>query len=97
MEHARHPQVLLQRFRLGVFPTIYLPRYAEVVLEDIYGFVQILAGRILGQKESLCQRAQQAIWQVLLHYLNLHLTHRGALWASGAAQAGHVVRIILVW
>ena len=24
---------------------------------------------------------------------NLHLTHRGASWASGAAQAAHVVRI----
>ena len=36
-------------------------------------------------------------WQVRLQYLNLHLTHRGALWASGAAQAGQFVRIILVW
>ena len=26
-----------------------------------------------------------------------HLTHRGASWASGAAQAAHVVRIILRW
>ena len=33
----------------------------------------------------------------LLQYLNLHLTHRGASWASGAAQAAHVVRIIFVW
>jgi hypothetical protein len=24
-----------------------------------------------------------------------HLTHRGAVWASGAAQAAHFVRIIL--
>jgi len=36
-------------------------------------------------------------WQVLLQYLVWHLTHRGAVWASGAAQAGHVVRIILRW
>ena len=34
-------------------------------------------------------------WQVLLQYLVWHLTHRGASWASGAAQAAHVVRIIL--
>ena len=26
-----------------------------------------------------------------------HLTHRGALWASGAAQAAQFVRIILRW
>jgi hypothetical protein len=32
---------------------------------------------------------------VALQYLSLHLTHRGASWASGAAQAGQVVRIIL--
>ena len=32
-----------------------------------------------------------------LQYLTLHLTQRGALWASGAAQAAHVVRIILAW
>ena len=42
-------------------------------------------------------RRQWSIWQVRLQYLNLHLTHRGALWASGAAQAGQFVRIILVW
>jgi len=34
---------------------------------------------------------------VLLQYLDQHLTHRGASWASGAAQAAHVVRIISVW
>ena len=38
-----------------------------------------------------------SIWQVLLQYLDLHLTHRGALWASGAAQAAQFVRIILRW
>jgi hypothetical protein len=31
----------------------------------------------------------------VLQYLTWHLTHRGAVWASGAAQAAHVVRIIL--
>jgi len=36
-------------------------------------------------------------WQVESQYLSLHLTHRGASWASGAAQAAHVVRIILPW
>jgi hypothetical protein len=30
-----------------------------------------------------------------LQYLVWHLTHRGAVWASGAAQAAQVVRIIL--
>ena len=30
-----------------------------------------------------------------IQYLVWHLTQRGALWASGAAQAAHVVRIIL--
>ena len=30
-------------------------------------------------------------------YLVLHLIHRGALWASGAAQAAQFVRIILRW
>jgi hypothetical protein len=40
---------------------------------------------------------QERFYQVLLQYLNLHLTHRGASWARGAAQAGHVVRIIFGW
>ena len=31
----------------------------------------------------------------MVQYLNLQRTHRGALWASGAAQAAQVVRIIL--
>ena len=35
--------------------------------------------------------------QVESQYLVQHLTHRGAVWASGAAQAAHVVRIILRW
>ena len=34
-------------------------------------------------------------WQVASQYLVQHLTHRGALWASGAAQAAQFVRIIL--
>ena len=42
-----------------------------------------------------CSGLLQLCWHVELQYLNLHLTHRGALWASGAAQAAHVVRIIL--
>ena len=33
-------------------------------------------------------------WQVELQYLVRHRTHRGASWASGAAQAAHFVRII---
>ena len=45
----------------------------------------------------LWPRRQWSCWQVLLQYLVLHLTQRGASWASGAAQAAHVVRIILRW
>ena len=32
-----------------------------------------------------------------IQYLVWHLTQRGALWASGAAQAAQFVRIILRW
>ena len=39
--------------------------------------------------------ANLALWQVLLQYLVWHLIHRGAVWASGAAQAAQFVRIIL--
>ena len=42
----------------------------------------------------LWPRRQWSIWQVLLQYLVSHLTHRGACRASGAAHAGHIVRII---
>ena len=42
-------------------------------------------------------RSAARCWQVWSQYLILHLMHRGASWASGAAQAGHVVRIIVVW
>ena len=42
----------------------------------------------------LWPRRQWSCWQVLLQYLVWHLTQRGALWASGAAQAAQVVRII---
>ena len=35
--------------------------------------------------------------QVSSQYLVWHLIHRGALWASGAAQAAQFVRIILLW
>ena len=45
----------------------------------------------------LWPRRQWSCWQVLLQYLVWHLTHRGASWASGAAQAAQVVRIIFVW
>ena len=37
------------------------------------------------------------ITYVELQYLSLQRTHRGASWASGAAQAAQVVRIILRW
>ena len=51
----------------------------------------------------LSNRSKQAVllhdlaqqWQVESQYRTLHLTHRGALWASGAAQAAQFVRIIL--
>ena len=43
------------------------------------------------QKQSLFMPSERSIRIVE------HRTHRGALWASGAAQAAHVVRIILRW
>ena len=43
----------------------------------------------------LWPRRQWSCWQVESQYLNLHRTHRGALRASGAAQAAQFVRIIL--
>ena len=45
----------------------------------------------------LWPRRQWSCWQVESQYLNLHLTQRGASWASGAAQAAQFVRIIFVW
>jgi len=42
----------------------------------------------------LCPRRQWSCWQVESQYLVLHLTHRGASWASGAAQAAQFVMII---
>ena len=36
-------------------------------------------------------------WQVASQYLVLQRTHRGALWARGAAQAAQVVRIMMAW
>ena len=44
---------------------------------------------------SLPRGDRRACWQVASQYLVLQRTHRGALWASGAAQAAQVVRIIL--
>jgi len=41
----------------------------------------------------LCPRRQWSCWHVELQYLVLHLTQRGASWASGAAQAAQFVRI----
>ena len=35
LEHARHPQVLLQRFGFGVLSSVYLARYAEIILSLI--------------------------------------------------------------
>jgi hypothetical protein len=43
----------------------------------------------------LWPRRQWSCWRVESQYLSLHLTHRGALWASGAAQAAQFVRSIL--
>ena len=53
-----------------------------------------------GQMGHLC-RTRRKIglqcwrWQASLQYLVWHLIHRGAVWASGAAQAAQFVRIIL--
>ena len=53
------------------------------LLECIYGLVEIGERRVC--------------WQVASQYLVLQRTHRGAVWASGAAQAAHVVRIIFAF
>ena len=45
----------------------------------------------------LWPRRQWSCWQVAPQYLTQHRTHRGALWASGAAQAAQFVMIILRW
>ena len=45
--------------------------------------------------DTLVAAAPCACWQVLLGVLGVHLTFRGASWASGAAQAAQFVRIIL--
>jgi hypothetical protein len=52
--------------------------------------------RLLERRHGLVEIVEcGAVVQVLLQYLVWHLTHRGASWASGAAQAAQVVRIIL--
>merc|ERR1712138_263450 len=58
-------------------------------------YCSALPPRCIFLQICLWPRRQWSCWQVLLQYLVWHLTHRGASWASGAAQAGHVVRIIL--
>ena len=45
---------------------------------------------------GLAEISKARRWQVELQYLVWHRTHRGASWASGAAQAAQVVRIILL-
>ena len=67
---------------------------------DAFKTVETVAAR--GLKHSLCVHArgdaaflERAGGKMAPQYLTQHRTHRGALWASGAAQAAHVVRIIL--
>ena len=57
----------------------------------------VLAAPVAEDVPGDLRRTSDEEFEVALQYLNLHLTHRGALWASGAAQAAHVVRIILSW
>ena len=58
-------------------------------------YCSALPPRCIFLQICLWPRRQWSCRQVLLQYLVWHLTHRGALWASGAAQAAQVVRIIL--
>ena len=56
--------------------------------------------RVLERRHGLAEIVERGAgvrvcWQVASQYLVLHLTHRGASWASGAAQAAQFVRIIL--
>ena len=77
------------------------PIAPEDFLEEFLGLEAVFAGRVGRCAENISvrpwPRRQWSIWQVLLQYLVLHIWHRGASWASGAAQAAQVVRIILLW
>ena len=64
--------------------------FVGVVLFRVAAAMYFLAGR-------LCPLNEWRYLQVALQYLVSHRTHRGASWASGAAQAAQFVRIILVW
>ena len=51
--------------------------------------------RVVRKHSSMWPRRQWSCWQVESQYLTLHRTHRGASWASGAAQAAQFWMIIL--
>ena len=89
---ARILQGLLNRRGEWVRAAEHAPRDSRRVPELPYGLAEIVerGGRVL-----VWPRRQWSCWQVASQYLNLHLTQRGALWASGAAQAAQFVRIIL--
>ena len=69
------------------------PRNPDELLERRDGLQHVSASGAIGFE--LGPSVQTAHLERNVIYLVRHLTHRGALWASGAAQAGHVVRIIL--
>ena len=83
----------------------FLPlRVRRALLDcDLHGLLILFVGVVLFRVAAaviflqicLCPRRQWSCWHVELQYLVLHRTHRGASWASGAAQAAQVVRIIL--
>ena len=54
-------------------------------------------GRLQGTFQLVTLDCQWSIGKSDCSISTCMLTHRGALWASGPAQAGQFVRIILVW
>ena len=62
-----------------------------------YSVVDELLTTTTNDAEAQGRFAGAEQWQVASQYLVWHLTQRGALWASGAAQAAQFVRIILRW
>ena len=77
-------------------------RAASIRIQSVTRRVDLVRRR--PRREAAHQVAQPVAVDTILRrgdflsqYLTLHLTHRGALWASGAAQAAQFVRIILVW
>jgi len=62
----------------------HAPRDPSCLLERCYGLAEMV-------ERGTGVQVERQVWS---QYLILHLMHRGASWASGAAQAAQFVRII---